>query len=356
MSGPLGATRLPAAAGSRGRGRGFLPRMSRTRFAVWAFAAGAGVAACVDPVDRAAKQRIFSPEEPSAVSKEAQERFDVAKLPADPIRVRRVLRMAAFEATERLGAFRYEADVAFEWKHGTERVKLTEDHRLVIGGLGDFHARVENDRDQAMEVVRVAGRVYGRSKYGRFRVRNRDHGRAEAQRDQAFVALRTFYDLVDGRIALAGGEALEHLGRPARRFLASLADRPPVLPAAELPPPEYPRDGPSAGTARRLKFTDQRSPKSVSGAVRIDEATGVPVRFDLSARIVAPGEKGAEALLTLQIKGGIVAVGDGISVSTPKNPLPDEGRPSGPAAALARFGIRAGPDGGVAPPPPEEGE
>jgi hypothetical protein len=333
-------------------------------FRFFTVAASMGLAACSTRDNREAKRRVFSPEpQPTVAQKLASEKIDAAALGKDPDHVRRVVRMDAGEATERLGPFRYQATVAFDWTMGNETERLTEEHLLVSGKHGDFHARIINDQEQGMELIRFADTVYGRSRAREllkgaagYRVRRLDRGHADETRDEAFGALRTFYDMINGRLGLGSPTETENLSRPAKRYSVSLSDKALPEPEPDLPPIQYPKEGATEGTRRRLQFTDHRQPRSVSGEIWFDADTGVPVKSDLTAEITAPGEKGQEAHLVLNVKTAIVALGDSVTVTPPKNPLPDETRPSGVAAALARFGLSGGPDGGMKMPEPPEAE
>ena len=72
-------------------------------------------ASCANPVDKAAKKRIFSPEDPPKVVASASEKIDAAALADKPELAQRVLRMGAAEATERLGPHRFNAALSFTW-------------------------------------------------------------------------------------------------------------------------------------------------------------------------------------------------------------------------------------------------
>jgi len=229
------------------------------------------LAACTDPVDRAAKERIFSPEDPPPVVASAKEAIDAQKLASDSKLTHRVLDMGPAEATERLGPHRFSAEVTFEWSSGNQKVKLTENRLLesAAGGVaGDFHARIDNSRDQGLEVIRARGQVFARSKYGKYRLRLRDRGMAERTRDETAGVLRQLDALFQGRLELALDGPTSVDGRPAVRYTLRLADA--AAPAravkAETPPPVgYARGALDEDSARRQRFMDQRQPKKLSG-------------------------------------------------------------------------------------------
>ena len=81
---------------------------------------------CSDPVDKAAKKRIFSPEDPPKVVASSAEQLDPAKLGDQAPLARRVLRMGAAEATERLGPHRFTATVSLAWTGGGQSEELKD--------------------------------------------------------------------------------------------------------------------------------------------------------------------------------------------------------------------------------------
>lgn len=314
------------------------------------------LAACSNPVDRAAKERIFSPEDPPPVVASAKESLDPQKLASDTKLAHRVMDMGPAEVTERLGPHRFSAEVSFTWTAGKDSAKLTETRLLesAAGGVaGDFHARLDNSRDQGLEVVRSRGQVFARSKYGKYRLRLRDRGMAERTRDETAGALRELDGLFQGRLELAleGPTSVE--GRPAVRYTVRLADAPAAAKPTrgETPPAvAYARGGLDEDTARRQRFIDHREPKKLSGELVVDSATAVVVRAHLDGTLAVPGDKGiAPAQLHVVLDERIKDVGKASDIKPPEGHLPDADKPEGIADALDRFGIqrKAGADAGV---------
>jgi hypothetical protein len=181
---------------------------------------------CSDPVDKAAKKRIFSPEDPPQVVASSAEKLDPGALGDQAQLARRVLRMGAAEAIERLGPHRFTATVSLAWTGGDQTEELKEKRALTAGAggvAGDFHASLENSRDQGLEVIRVHNAVYARSRYGKFRQRLRDRGMAEKERDEVYGALRDFDAVFNGRLKLVSAGQVSIRGRTAIRYAASLA-------------------------------------------------------------------------------------------------------------------------------------
>jgi hypothetical protein len=216
---------------------------------------------------------------------------------------------------------------------------------------GDFHALVQNSRDQGLEVMRVQGAVYARSRYGKFRQRLRDRGMAERERDDVFGALRDVDSLFRGRIKLESVGTATHEGRTAVKYAVSLA---PVTAAIEnvvsLPPLAQPKNGADPSTQRRQLFFEKRVPSALSGELLVDAQTGVVLKAKLDGKLEVPAtekEKGATVRLTLD--SALTEIGTDPKLKAPEEFLPDEDKPEGIAATLDRFGIPRGAkaDGGT---------
>jgi hypothetical protein len=320
-------------------------------------------AGCQDPVDRAAKARIFSPEDPPQVIASAKEALPPEQVASDPHVAHRVLSMDAAEVVERLGPHTSTTDLSFEWSGATRPVRLEEKRRIVAGrgGVGgDFLVVQENSRDQGLEVLRKDGKVYARSRYGQFRQRLRDRGMAERVRSEVQGVMRDVDALFLGRVALApkGTESLD--GRSAWKYGVSLAPEAPVLASGpDLPAVAEPKGGRDASTLRRLRFHRERVPVSLQGEVWIDAETSVVLKAHLDGRlrVVAEGTEGTSNL-ALRVRTALSGVGKDAQLAVPENFLPDADKPVGIADALDRFGIPRGDaaDAGTELPPEPEDE
>ena len=323
------------------------------------------VAACKDPVDQAAKKRIFSPEDPPQAVAAASQKLPPEEAADSSTISRRILGMGAAETTERIGPHTYGATITWEWTTGGKNVRLKESRELLSGpgGMsGDFIARMNNTNEQGLEVMRVAGKVYARSTYGKdgagkLRERRRDRGTAERMRDEASGALRDFDQLFRGRLKLnsQGSSTLE--GRTAWKYAVSLADAAPET-GANLPAVLVPRSGADETTKRRQLFYDARTPRSLQGEVYVDAATSVVLKARLDGRV---GVKSAdtESELHLVVESSLTGIGNAPTITAPKDFLPDEDKPDGIAAALLRMGIErktadAGVGGTAGPGEPED--
>jgi hypothetical protein len=317
----------------------------RARFggrAAWGLLALAAIA-CKDPVDRAAKQRIFSPEDPPKVVASANEALAADSLEGDSALTRRVLGMGAAEATERLGAHKYHASVSFAWTGKSGAVKLQESRTLLAakGGVnGDFEAALQNSRDQGLEVVRSAGQVFARDRYGKFRQRLRDRGMAEREREEVFGAVRDFDALFDGRLVLSRPERIDYEGRQAIRYRVALGPAEAKPAEAELPRVPAAKDGVDPSTRRHLAFSETKQLVSASGTVAFDEKTAVPLWAKLEGSIRVPDSAAASgASLEMNVEAAITEIGTEPKISAPKEFLADADKPQGIADALDRFGI-----------------
>ncbi|MFN7131589.1 MAG: hypothetical protein ACK4N5_05865, partial [Myxococcales bacterium] len=233
----------------------------RTRLAATALLA-LGCFACTDPVDKAAKQRVFSAEDPPRAKLAAAEPIESGRLASDPKQTFKVLDMGASEAIERIGPHRFKASASFVWRHGKSEVKLSEQRAMEQAGTDEFALKQENDRDQGVEVIRTGGRTYSRSKYLPFRERKRDRGQAEKLRDDTFAALRSVSHLLQNRLAVIPDGESTVAGRAASRYKFVLAPSPLVDAKAgsTLPEVRFANNGPDADTKRRLEFEEKRVP------------------------------------------------------------------------------------------------
>lgn len=303
--------------------------------------------ACTDPVDKAAKARIFSPEDPPKAVARANEALAADKLAEDPALEQRILQMGEDEETERIGAHTETATVSFEWtalNHAPVSLEETRTLEAAAGGVeGDFHATVENSRDQGLEVVRHAGLVYARSRYMPFRERKRDRGMAERERARIGGAVREVAELFGNRLKLTRAGNLTYEGRSTWRYVVTLADAPvftaPVQ--AELPPQQDAKTGLDAATQQRRQFYSTRTATSLKGDLWVDAKTGVVLQAHLDGHLKVPAAKDQpEADLHLTLSHFMKHFGEAVKVAAPKEFLPDEDKPEGIADALDRFGVQ----------------
>ena len=319
------------------------------------------LAACTDAVDKAAKKRIFSPEDPPQAVAAASQKLPPEDVADSPEIARRVLGMGAAEATERIGAHQFTATVSYEWTSpGSKNVLLKETRTLLAGSggvSGDFHATLENSRDQGLEVLRIQNQVYAKSRYGKFRQRLRDRGIAERVREEMYGAIKDFDTLFLGRLKLTANGTATVEGRTAWKYQVSLSEPLPRK-VLKLPPPVTAKGGPDETTQRRLAFYEVRSPRTLQGEVLVDALTSVVLKTRLDGRLgvkrdgKALGDGGqvpaTEAELRLVLDSALQQIGKEPALKVPADFLPDQDKPEGIAATLERFGIpRAGLDGGA---------
>ncbi len=321
--------------------------MSRFQRSTLIVALALVAAACTDPVDKAAKARIFSPEDPPKVVASAAERLPPEDVADNPHVARRILGMEAAEVTERLGPHAYKAVITYEWTaKEAPPVKLSETRtvRAGPGGVsGDFHGVLENSRDQGLEVIRVAGKVYARNRYGKFRQRLRDRGMAERTRAELTGAMRDVDALFQGRMHLQPQGTVTHEGRTAWRYEVTLGPKPQASVPSRLPPVLEPKGGPDETTRRRLAFFEHREPRSLEGQVLVDAETSVVLKARLDGYLVVPAEKTPEAAeLRLSLESTLTHIGQDPALQPPEAFLPDADKPEGIADALDRFGIPRG--------------
>jgi hypothetical protein len=301
-----------------------------------------GCGACSSPEDRAAKERIFSPEDPPRVLRAAAEPLDAGKLASDPALLDRVLDISAQEAAARLGPHVQKSKVNFTWSAADRKVSLAENRTVELGKNGDFHVLIENDQLQGMEWYRVGGVSYARTRYAPLRERRRDRGSSEHVVASGYDSLRTFYELVHRSFQLAPAGNASHRGRPVVKYQVSLGKAHPAAELADLPKVEYPKGGPDADTALRLEAMEKGVPLKIEGVLYVDQATAVPVRADLEAEVKVPGANG-ESRLVLAVDLDVEGIGKDPAIVVPEH-LSDEPRPPGVVSTLDDYGLpRANP-------------
>ncbi len=319
--------------------------MSRFQKSAILAALALAATACTDPVDKAAKERIFSPEDPPKVVASAAEKLPPQEVASDARVARRVLGMDAAEMTERLGPHAYKATVTSEWTSQANPlpVKLSETRtfRAGPGGVnGDFHGVLENSRDQGLEVIRVGGKVFARNRYGHFRQRLRDRGMAERTRAELTGAIRDMDALFRGRMKLEPEGTVTYEGRTAWRYQVKLGEPLASDTGRVLPAMLEPKGGRDETTRRRLAFFEHRVPLALSGEVLVDAETSVVLKTRVDGRLTVPKDKTPEAAdLRVTLESAISDIGKDPKVQPPENFLPDADKPQGIADALDRFGI-----------------
>jgi hypothetical protein len=269
------------------------------RAVVLTVAFGLVAASCKRTEDEAARQRIFSPEEPVGALAGAKEPIDARRLADDPQLARRVLHMTQEEAAARLGPHKAQTRVQFAWFRGPgladggSEVSLAEETTLADGPHGDFTVKLSNDRNQGFEIDWVNGQAFVKSLYGPFRKRRTDRTDPIKLREQALAALPSFDRLARGlKLKLAGETTVD--GRKVLRY--AVAGSGAGLPQDDrgLPPAQFPEAAGGKGaavdpdTARRLELFEKEEPGKISGTVLIDAETGVPLACDLQGHFKVP--------------------------------------------------------------------
>lgn len=271
---------------------------------------------CTSEADRAAKARIFSPEDPSPDLMRAAEQLDVTQAGTDATVWARLLHMDRLESTRRIGAHEAKSKVKFRWTREKEVVSLAEDYAFATDAAGHFTTTITNDQDAGLEFIWADGRAFARSRYGPFRERRIDRAQHDSWRNRATGSLQEVFDLYEGRLKAAPKGKAEHRGRTAQRFAFVLSDgAAQTPPEGNAPPRLFPKvrdasgelvTGPDDDTARRLAFARHKVPQSASGHVIFDEATGVILDAHLEGTFIVPdpsndAQPGPAARLTVSV-------------------------------------------------------
>ena len=256
----------------------------------------AALLSCRRSEDQAAKQRIFSPEQPVGTMPEAKEPLDARRLADDAQLARRVLHMGQREIAQRLGPHKAQQRVQFAWFRGPglpdggSEVSLAEETTLLVGA-DDFSVRLSNDHNQGFELVWAKGEVFVKSLYGPFRKRRTDRTEPQRVRDQAMSGLATFDRLARGLKLRQTGEVSAEGRRVVRYSVSGFG----ALPSDAAVPVQRSDPAPDPDTSRRLELWEKEEPATVSGTVLVDAQTAAPLGCDLRGHFRVAGARDAPA-------------------------------------------------------------
>jgi hypothetical protein len=281
---------------------------------------------CRRSEDQAAKQRVFSPEEPLGTLAEAKETLDARGLAEDAELANRVLHMPQAEIEQRLGPHRAQTRVQFAWfrgpglKDGGSEVSLSEETTLLQGPGGDFDVRLSNDRNQGFELVWLKGEAFVKSLYGPFRKRRTDRTDVGRIREQSLSALSTFDRMARGLKLKVVNESVAEGRRMVRYAVAGWGARAAGKDERDLPPVQHPGNAPDPDTARRLDLWEKEEPTSISGTILVDIETGAPLGCDLKGHFKVAGSSGSGPNAELDLHSVLItqAVGKDPGLQPPK--------------------------------------
>jgi hypothetical protein len=223
---------------------------------------------------------------------------DATRAASDPDELER-----AFATSRRaLGAGRLHArsklSVAGDESDAPE--ELDEEALVERGANGDVHARYENSRDQAREIVQAAGMIWLRPGFGKFHRRAQvDPGEAERVAADIGGVLAADFDLVAAQVAVSDGGTKTIGGRSARRVVLALG------PA---------RERPAHGGTRAWR--DGVNVEVLAGLVDVDDLTGTVLGGHLEAR-VAFMQNGRKKIMTLSASEEMVDLGGAVAIAAP---------------------------------------
>jgi hypothetical protein len=253
------------------------------------------------------------------------------------------LELDAGQVAARLGSFEWTG--AVEWSVSREgddarRVRAVERHRLRQAASGEFEVDAEIDpglgpgADTGRTVVYAGGMTYARARYAPFRERPTDRGRdARRFRDESFRAARSIAGLLGPGLELRPAGDAQLLRRPVKKLTVALAKAAPAAAAAAADPTA------DEDTRRRQAFLAGLRPRSASGELLLDAATGAPLRVRIAATFAVEGDPAASA--TVELLAQVKALGAEVAaISPPKGALPDERKAAGVAGALEAAGLK----------------
>jgi hypothetical protein len=186
---------------------------------------------------------------------------------------------------------------------------LAEDSLVERGADGALHARYQNSRDQARELIAAGGELYLRPGFGAYHQRAPvDAGEVERARAEIDGALAADVELCAPRLVASDGGQVTRLGRAAHRLVLALG-----APA------------PRAAPARAARaWREAAEIAALAGEIVVDDVTGAVLAATLEARV---SYKKGERTLELRLAGD-EAVADlgAVNVTAPADAVASPGR------------------------------
>jgi hypothetical protein len=239
-----------------------------------------------------------------------EDRVDVARAARDPDALRRALTRPHRAAS--LGAHRLEASSKLRvTEAGAEVESLDVTEALEESADGAFHVLSHNSRDYGREAFFVpgaqgaadadkAGRLWIRPGFGKF------HHRAPAEPDEparlldeTFASFGAHFDVVAGAAAVTDAVATTVAGRPAHKITLALG---PARPHREAAPERAWREGVTV--------------QALAGEVSLDDATGLPLAGQLTAKVTFVRE-GHSYELALEATHAVKDIGAAVAIAPP---------------------------------------
>jgi hypothetical protein len=278
-----------------------------------------------------AKARIFAPAADFPVP--APRPIDIKTLERSPATQDAVLGMSETELRERVGSFRLRAKLRLSFSGSGRTVTVDEDRLVEQSRTGDLHLRILDANGGGMEILFVAGKLYGRSRYGPFVLRDRQSGLAQ-QREEAAGALATLYALSDRGLSFHELGA----GQGCARFAIGAG---PARP--EAAPPRF-VGRLDADTLKRFQFVYDRRVTEIGGELCVNPQ-GIVTEARVSMRWSAAGDAGSGETHA-ELEESLSDLGGDVRVDVPEHLEPEPHRPRGPFDTLDRFGFVQHLDGG----------
>lgn len=206
------------------------------------------------------------------VQVKAKEPIDAYLVGERPDLKSKVLTMRYEEAVARMGFIEYHGTATFDLQRNGNRLRIVEETTIQHGLHGSFRIE-QKDADGAVtrETIFNAGILYARNGPGKMRVMGAVQTRHLELLDEVWQPLRVYTSYYGPRVGLEKQGAGNVKGRGAAKYRFTLLDGSPMITV------------PGMKGAKR--------PKTLSGELFVDEATGVPIKGKLKGRLEIPPPK-----------------------------------------------------------------
>ena len=237
------------------------------------------------------------------VQAKAKEPIDAYLLGERPDLKNRVLSMRYEEAVARMGFIEYRGKATFHLERNGHELNVVEDTLIQHGLHGSFRILQKDvDGDITRELIYNGGILYARNGPGKMRIMGAVQDRHLDLLDEVWQPLRVYTSYYGPRAGLEKQGSKTVNGRGAAMYRLKLLDGSPLI------------------TVKGMRGA--KRPKSLTGTLHVDEATGVPVKANLKGRLEIPPPKADEnaGILDLTLKFDIRPV-EGVEIK-PKEFVP----------------------------------
>lgn len=238
----------------------------------------------------------------------------VESLPSDAAVRQHILYMPFGEAALRLGSLKFAADNRFVFTTDTREYEQSDHSEIAQDTSGNSHLRIKNGSSQ-IETYAVDNRAYIRSDVGHLREQSTHSVDIETWQETAFSGLGQMLEIFGRRVMLTPQDSPVIEKRQTQRFRVKLAPVGEESPGGDSLTPYYSR----LPIAPVASWREQAQPLDLTGAIWVDNETGVVLKAELDGRVQIRDRKVRPTQLELHFKHEISDIGRVATITVPES-------------------------------------